>query len=229
MLQWLPESISTFGYKIDHVIQFIYLIVGVWFVAVQAILFAFLFKYRRGANVKPAYALGNTFKSLLWITVPVVAVFGFDVAIEAMQTPVWDEIKIERPANPDETIGVVGQQFFWEFHYAGVDGKVGTADDIKSMSDFYVPVNKKILVQLESTDVIHSFWLPNLRLKQDVVPGRRISAWFEANKTGTYEIGCAELCGGGHGNMRGMLHVVSQEEYRSQLEKLAAQGSEEIY
>lgn len=229
MLQWLPESISTFGYKIDRVIYVIYVIVGVWFIAVQAILFSFLFKYRRGAGVKPAYALGNTGKALLWIIVPVVLVLGFDVAIEAMQTPVWDEIKIDRPAHPDETIGVVGQQFSWEFHYAGPDGKLETPDDIKSMSDLYVPVGKKILVQLESLDVIHSFWLPNLRLKQDVVPGRRISAWFEAVKTGTYGIGCAELCGAGHGNMAGTLHVVSEDEYRSELAKLAAQGSEEIY
>lgn len=228
MMQWLPESISSYGHKIDDVIWLIYAIVGVWFVVVEVLLFGFLIYYRRSKSPKADYILGNTFKSLLWVIAPVILVALFDIGIEIKQMPVWDEIKIDRPANPDYTVRVVAQQFFWEFHYPGADGKLDTPDDLISTSDFYVPVNKKILVQLESLDVIHSFWVPSLRLKQDVVPGRRILAWFDTFKTGAYDIGCSQLCGVAHGNMRGELHVVSDTEFSDWLGKLPTEKDSQV-
>src|ERR671922_310118 len=98
--------------------------------------------------------------------------------------------------------------------YPGPDGKLNTEDDVKFDNDLHVPVNKVVRVHLTSKDVIHSFFLPSLRLKQDAVPGRTILVWFEATKPGKYELPCAELCGFGHSGMKGWLHVHSPEEYQ---------------
>lgn len=226
-VNWLPENISTYGHKIDHVIAVIYYIVGAWFIAVQAFLFYCLIRFRRRPGERAAYLTGNSFKSLAPLSLLVLVVAGFDVGIDLLQGPVWHEVKIERPANPDLTVRVMARQFFWDFVYPGPDGTLGTADDLTSPAKFTVPAHQKVLIELESKDVIHSFWVPELRLKQDIVPGRRIQGWFEAIKTGTFDIGCAELCGVGHGNMRGTLAVVTADEYAAWLEKLAQSGAEQ--
>lgn len=217
MMQWLPQSISTFGPKIDHVIYTIYVIVGVWFLLVEGILFYFLFRYRKKAGVKAGFVPGNTLASLAWVLVPAVIILGFDIGIDLVQGPVWHEIKIDRPANPDQRIKISGRQFAWEFTLPGKDGQLGTADDIESLNILAVPVGKKVQFALRSKDVIHSFWVPSLRLKQDAVPGREILGWFDTNKEGTYIIGCAELCGSGHGMMRGELRVLNEADYQKWL------------
>ena len=224
MLSWFPENISTYGSQIDHVINVIYYIVGVWFVIAQAVLFYFLFRYRNKGQ-KAAYEPGIGFKKLAWVIVPVILVLGFDLAIDVIQTPVWSHIKIDLPKNPDQRINITGKQFAWEFTHQGADNKLGTEDDIKTETDLYVPVNKKVVFELEAKDVLHSFWVPNLRLKQDAVPGRNIKGWFEATKTGSYGIGCAELCGVGHGNMKGTLHVLSQNDYAAWMKKTAEENA----
>jgi len=99
--------------------------------------------------------------------------------------------------------------------YPGLDGKFGTPDDYSQENLLHVPVNHVVQVTLMSKDVIHSFFLPNLRLKQDAVPGREITVWFNATKSGDYEIPCAELCGFGHSNMKGYLKVNTPEEFQA--------------
>jgi cytochrome c oxidase subunit 2 len=111
-------------------------------------------------------------------------------------------------------VQVTAKQFNWTFTYPGPDGIFGTADDLALENELHVPVNKIVRVSLRAEDVIHSFFLPNLRLKQDAVPGREIPAWFEATKTGRYEIPCAELCGFGHSGMLGYLTVHSVDDYQ---------------
>ena len=106
-----------------------------------------------------------------------------------------------------------GKQFNWEITYPGPDGKLDTKDDFKVDNEMHVPVNTVIRVRLTSNDVIHSFFLPNLRIKQDAVPGREVLVWFEAIKTGKYELPCAELCGFGHSGMLGWLYVDTPEAY----------------
>ncbi|MEE9171716.1 MAG: hypothetical protein V3U41_02260 [candidate division NC10 bacterium] len=113
----------------------------------------------------------------------------------------------------DVRVHVTGKQFNWEILYPGPDGRFGTADDLQVDNELHVPVGKIVRVTLKSKDVIHSFFLPNLRLKQDTMPGREIEAWFEATKPGVYEIPCAELCGFGHSGMLGHLTVHSAEDY----------------
>ena len=124
----------------------------------------------------------------------------------------WAKVKIDRP--PAElTIQVTGKQFEWEVVYPGPDGKFGTADDRQFLDELHVPVGKPVHIIFKSKDVIHSFFLPNFRLKQDMVPGRAIEGWFEATKPGKYELPCAELCGFGHSGMKGWLYVHPPAEY----------------
>lgn len=219
LFHWLPEDISTFGHGIDHVLKVIYYIVGAWFLAVQGVLFYFIFRYRRKEGRKATYQAGLSWKALYWVLIPAVVILGLDLAIDAIQAPVWRQIKEELPATPDQTIRITGKQFIWEFVHPGVDGRLDTPDDIQTLNQLTVPVHAKIVFELKAADVLHSFWVPNLRLKQDAVPGRTIKGWFEATKEGDFVIACAELCGSGHGIMRGELHILNPEDYQKWLKE----------
>jgi cytochrome c oxidase subunit 2 len=135
----------------------------------------------------------------------------------------WAEVKQGGPPG-DVFYKVVGKQFNWEITYAGLDGKLGTDDDFTIDNDLHVPVNKVVRLDLEASDVIHSFFLPNLRVKQDTVPGRTIKMWFVVTQTGEYEIPCAELCGFGHSGMKGTLYVHSEDDFQKWLSERAAGG-----
>jgi cytochrome c oxidase subunit 2 len=101
-----------------------------------------------------------------------------------------------------------------------------TSDDIQTLNQLTIPVARKIQFELLAEDVLHSLWIPNLRLKQDAVPGRTIRGWFEATKEGTYPIACAELCGSGHGTMKGELHVLGPPDYEKWLKENSPQSTE---
>lgn len=219
MLSWFPENISTYGHKIDHIIWLIYVIVGFWFLLAEGVLFAFLIRYRKREGHKASYETGESKSRLAWILVPVSIVFMLDIGIDFAQGPVWDEIKINVPQNPDQIVKITGKQFAWDFIMPGKDGELGTEDDIESPSQLTVPINQTIVFELEATDVIHSFWVPNMRLKQDAVPGRKIKGWFQAIKAGVYPIACAELCGVGHGNMKASLVILSDADYQKWIEE----------
>jgi cytochrome c oxidase subunit 2 len=135
-----------------------------------------------------------------------------------MSVSTWAKVKRQAP-DSDFELQVAAKQFNWDVVYPGADGKFGTDDDVKFDNDLHVPVNKVVRVHLSSKDVIHSFFLPNLRLKQDAVPGRTILVWFEATKPGKYELPCAELCGFGHSGMKGWLYVHTPEEYKKWAEE----------
>ncbi|MBI1909465.1 MAG: cytochrome c oxidase subunit II [Deltaproteobacteria bacterium] len=224
MLHWLPENISTYGHRIDGILQAIAWIVGVWFLLVEAVLFYFLIRYRRRPGVSATYQPGTKWRPLLWLLVPAILILGFDLGIDFMQGPVWTEIKQSLP-QPDQTIRIKGRQFVWEFTHPGRDGRLDTADDILATNQLTVPINTKIQFELQSADVIHSLWIPNLRLKQDAVPGRTIPGWFEATKEGTFPVACAELCGSGHGVMKGEMRVLNAANYQKWLEEETKIGS----
>ncbi|MBI2067728.1 MAG: cytochrome c oxidase subunit II [Deltaproteobacteria bacterium] len=212
MLDWLPENISTYGGAIDHVIRTIYYIVGAWFVLAEVVFLFFIFKYRRRPGRSATYQPGTSLKALAWILLPVALILGFDLAIEVVQAPVWEEIKQQLPI-ADYKVRVRGRQFVWDITHPGADGQFDSADDIQAVNQLVVPVNRKIVFELEAADVIHSLWIPHLRLKQDAVPGRTIRGWFEATQTGVFPLACAELCGSGHGMMKGELHVLNQPDF----------------
>ena len=96
---------------------------------------------------------------------------------------------------------------------------MGTPDDLQIVNELHVPIDEDVVIKIKSMDVLHSFFLPNLRVKQDTVPGMKQHVWFRANRAGTYDIVCAELCGWGHYKMRGSLTVESREDFDRWIEK----------
>lgn len=214
MFDWFPENISTFGGEIDHVFSLIFYIVGIGFLLGEGVIFYFLIKYRRREGKKAAFVHGNTLSQAAWILIPALIVLVLDLWIDFAGAKAYEKVKCDMPLT-DVVVQVTGKQFNWINTYPGPDGTFGTDDDFTQENDLHVPVNKVVRIILKSDDVIHSFFVPVLRLKQDLVPGREIEAWFEATETGKYEIGCAELCGYGHYTMRGLLYVHSEEEYAS--------------
>lgn len=204
----LPDRVSTYAAEIDTVYYVIYYITGVVFILVTVVLAWFLIKYRSQPGRRAIYSHGSTTLELVWTIVPAV-VF---ILIFLVSQSTWARIKIFPPRG-DVEVRVTAKQFGWEFLYTGPDGKFDTADDKTLEGDLHVPVDKVVRVYLRGKDVIHSFYIPVMRLKQDAVPGREIIAWFEATKTGKYEIPCAELCGVGHSGMKGWLTIHSAEDY----------------
>ncbi|RKU27511.1 cytochrome c oxidase subunit II [Candidatus Poribacteria bacterium] len=211
MLQWLPENISTFGQGVDNIFHIIYYITLVVFILVMGTLIIFLIKYRHQAGQKATYIEGSTTLEIVWTAATTVIVFG----LAMLSYPQWNQIKSpnEFPANPDVLVQVSGKQFNWDMTYPGPDNELGTDDDLELENELHVPVNAVVHIRLTAEDVIHSFFVPQLRLKQDALPNRFINVWFEATKTGRYEIPCAELCGFGHSGMLGYLNVHSQADY----------------
>jgi cytochrome c oxidase subunit 2 len=216
MMNWLPENVSTYGADVDGVIQLIFWIVGIWFLIALGVLLFFAFRFRYRPGQRAAYLPGRGARQLAFVLVPAVLVLGFDLMIDAASTRAWERIKIELPP-PGQVVRVSGKQYIWTFTHPGMDGVLDTSDDIVTENHLHVPLATVVHFQLESEDVIHSFFVPNMRLKQDAVPGRTITGWFEATRDGIYQIVCAELCGLGHTNMRGWLHVHKEESFRDWL------------
>jgi cytochrome c oxidase subunit 2 len=225
-----PEHIGTYGEDIDRLYKVILWITLATFVLTEGLLLAFLVMFRAKPGGKAVYTKGNHKLEVIWTIIPGAILFW----LALYQFGTWDKVKISKPA-PATTlqVHVFAQQFEWRFRYAGLDGKFGTADDVTptETSMLMVPVDTDVTVHLRSKDVLHSFFLPNLRLKQDTVPGLTISQWFRARKTTAkareerqnpafdFEIACAELCGLGHSKMRGRLVVVEENEFLDWLRK----------
>lgn len=218
MSAMLPQSASSYGPHVDGVIGLIFGIVGVWFLIALGTLLYFAIRYRRVEGRRAAYVPGNTLRQLAFVLVPCALVLGFDLAIDAVSAKVWEEIKVDLPEG-DLVVRVKSQQFVWTFVHPGKDGALDTADDVVIENNLHVPAGKTIHFELTSQDVIHSFCVPNFRLKQDAVPGRTFRGWFRATRPGTYQIVCAELCGIGHTNMRGWLHVHDEAGYAAWLDE----------
>jgi cytochrome c oxidase subunit 2 len=221
MQHWFPENVSTFGDDVDGIFWLIFYITTVWFFITEGLIVYFIIRYRRRPGRKAVYAAGDSWSQLAWVLVPLAVVVVLDLIIDIRGADVWAKVKLQRPA-ADVIVRAVGKQFNWAFVYPGADGKFDTDDDLTTDNELHVPVGKPINVLLTSKDVIHSFFLPHFRLKQDAMPGREIPVWFEATKTGEFEIPCAELCGFGHSGMKGMLFVHSDEEYQKWLKDKSA-------
>jgi len=205
---WLPENVSTYGREIDWLFHLIYYITGVTAILVFATMLVFLVMYRDRPGRRARYTHGNTTLEIVWTVVPALIL----VVLTLLSVPAWSKIKMTMPET-DFVVQVTAKQFNWQVTYPGADGKFGTADDKTLLDEMHVPVNKVVRVILRSQDVIHSFFVPQFRMKQDAVPGREIRQWFEATKPGRYEWPCAELCGFGHSGMRGWIYVHTPDEY----------------
>jgi cytochrome c oxidase subunit 2 len=179
MLRWLPENISTYGQGVDSLFSLIYWITVVAFVAVIGTLIVFLIKYRFQEGRRAEYIEGSNTLEITWTAVTTVIVFG----LAMLSLPQWSKIKFfsEFP-DPDVTVQVTAKQFNWDMLYPGPDGEFGGEDDLELENMLHVPVNKVVHIRMTSEDAIHSFFVPQLRLKQDVLPNRFITVWFEATK-----------------------------------------------
>ena len=218
----LPEQASTFAPEIDGMFHLIMWITGVIFVIVEVILVFFLWRYRHREGRVATYTHGNNRLEVIWTIVPALIC----VMLALLSRRIWEQIKEKMPHDAVE-VQVVGEQFAWNFRYPGPDGKFDTADDILTLNQLHFPVGKPVIVTLTSKDVIHSFFLPEFRVKQDAVPGMRTRIWFEGNKVGHWEIACAELCGLGHFRMKGFVTVDTPEDYQKWLvEQAASQAAE---
>jgi cytochrome c oxidase subunit II len=209
--QW-AQSAGSYAGDIDGLIWLVTIIVGFWFFAAQGMFFWLIFRFRKQEGVPAQYVTGKEPHLKRWINIPHFLVLVCDVLIIAAAIKVWVAVKQTMPP-VDEQIRVVGQQWAWTFVQPGLDGKLDTPDDIVTTDDLHVQVGKTYQFLLESKDVLHSFSVPVFRLKQDVVPGRTITGWFKAIKTGTFDIQCAEICGIGHGVMSGRIHIEDAAEH----------------
>ena len=220
MRWWLPDAGSTFAGPIDTMFLVILIITGIALVLVEVGVVTFVLRYRARPGRKAFYTHGSTRAEVIWTAIPAVTM----VALGLVSNHYWVWMKDKKSVPPNAIpYGVHGKQFEWEVSYAGADGKLGTEDDFTVRNQLHIPVNQPVAVELTSEDVIHSFFVPEFRVKQDAVPGMHITAWFQATKTGEFEIGCAELCGMGHYKMHAKVTVQSQADFDAWLAK-AAQG-----
>ncbi len=221
-MKLFPENISTYGNEIDELFYLILILAGIAFIISLFILFYPLVKYHYKKIPRAEYITGTGWKQLKWIALPLILLGFCDFAILTKEHGTWVEI-MKAPEQYDFHISATGRQWNWIFQYPGPDGKLYTGDDVfvdEQNSELHVPVNKTVMVDIKARDVLHSFFLPNLRFKYDAIPGRTVVRWFNATKTGKYEINCAEICGVLHSKMRNYLVVDSQEDFEKYLQNL---------
>ena len=222
MQDWvMPESISTYGDRVDAIFNLILVITGVTFLATEGILLYESFAFIRQRGMKAQYIHGSHKLEMWWTIIPAVILFFLAIS----QTSLWSEVKMRDLSVGDAYhVRVMAKQFEWNFLYPGPDGKFDTADDVFSINELRIPVHQQVFLQMRSYDVIHSLYLPYVRFKQDVVPGMTVSGWVEITKTTAmarldrkdpnfeYEIACAELCGNQHYSMRARLTIEEAPE-----------------
>lgn len=224
----MPPSLSTAGETIDGLFNGIHLLAVVILLGTGGTIGYVLWRFdsRRNPDGKAQYFSHHTTLELIWTLVP----GSILVFLAFYQMNAWSENKMVRPTTVvdgiEEKTGplvlVKAKQFGWEFHYPGDDGLLETADDLYVEGLLVVPRGRDVVLQLESRDVIHSFFVPELRLKQDVVPGMSQFVWFNANQTSEVDILCTELCGWGHYKMKARLRIVEPEQFTAYTDNLKA-------
>lgn len=236
----LPVQASTHAASIDEMTGLVHWLMLVLFVGWGAYFVYVLFRFRKRANPKASYegAKGKFAKGTEYAVVVAEMVLLFGYAL-----PGWSQRVGAFPSeNEAVVVHVVGEQFAWNVHYPGADARFGSRkiglvsadnplgldrtdplakDDITDINNMTLPIDRPVLVRLTSKDVIHSFGLVEMRVKQDAVPGMDMPVWFIPNRPGTYEIACSQLCGLGHFRMRGFVHVKSAAEYQGFLDEAA--------
>jgi cytochrome c oxidase subunit 2 len=228
---WFPVAISAHAVAYDAQFMRTLIVVGVIFFLAQAALGFVIVRYRDNGRRTVVYSHGNNRLETIWTTATAVLFLGLTV----LGTKIWAGVQFDAAPPDAMTIQVMAKQFAWNFRYPGPDGKFGHTDlklvndaagnpfgiddhdpagkdDITSAS-LKIPVGKPVKLMLQSRDVIHNFFVRELRVKQDVVPGMEIPLHFQADRVGVYEVPCSELCGLGHFQMRTTIQVLTQEAF----------------
>ncbi len=237
---WFPQSITHLGNEVDAQFVRTLMICGVVFTMSQLGLAYAIFRFR-DRGIRAQYSHGNNALEFVWTAATIVMFLGLGLYARSS----WAEMHF-REAKPGALkIQAMGQQFAWNFRYPGADGVFGrsilksnnnsgtdpfsvdesdpAAKDDVITSVIAVPVNEEVELTLFAKDVIHSFFVRELRIKQDLVPGMRIPIHFTATKVGDYELYCAELCGLGHQRMRSVLKVMARPDFENWLKQQAAE------
>ncbi len=234
---WAPPLASHHGAGIDAMIRFLLVTTGLMFLAGHVMLGLLVWRGARRSRITLRLAPA---KAERWVavTLGLLMTFVAEGGVLAIGLPVFEEYFGDIPHDAVQ-LEVTAQQFAWNVRYPGADGIFGrtdvalidtnnpigldrndpaAADDTLTINQITVPVNQPVKVILRSRDVIHSFFLPNFRVKQDAVPGMTIEIWFTPTREGRFEIPCTELCGLGHYRMKGFLNVVSRSEFQAFLQ-----------
>lgn len=178
---WLPYSASTYADDVDKLYRLIFWTTTGMFVLTEGLLLVFCIIYRRRPGHRPTYTHGNNTAEIAWTIVPALMLLGLAV----LQIPTWNAIKKDFPAATDPDVTVIdfmGEQYKWNVRYPGSKAKYKGEYEYTNLSNVHVPFGNKTLFNLRSKDVIHSIFIPHMRVKQDTVPGLRQKAWFKANR-----------------------------------------------
>ena len=235
----LPFDASAHGAAMDRLIYIIHGVMAVLFVGWFIFLILALIRFRARDGHKATYRIDH-FKAPTYVEVIVALIEG--LLLVGFSFPIFNQFKTALPpADKALQVRVVAEQFAWNVHYPGADGIFGKTDihqinptnpvgldssdpaakdDIVAINQFHIPVNQPVIARLSSKDVIHSFSIPVMRVKQDVIPGQVIPISFEAKKTGEFEIACAQLCGLGHYRMRGFFTVETEDQFQEWLKSM---------
>jgi cytochrome c oxidase subunit 2 len=207
----MPDQASTVAAQVDHL--FYYLLAVFFFfatlIATLIVYFSVVYR-RRSPDDEPTPVHGSLALELIWTIIP----FAISMTIFAWGASLF--VTLRRPPNDALQVFVVGRQWMW---------KVQHLEGNREINELHVPVGRAVKLLLTSEDVIHSFYVPAFRIKEDAVPGRYTTAWFEATKPGTYHLFCAEYCGTQHSGMIGRIVVLDPSEYQTWLASGAAFGT----
>lgn len=222
----LPHDASAEGHRVDWLIKSTNVFVFLLFVVMCVWIGYAVFKHNK--DHKAEYDHGDS-KHHISIALGVSALIFFVVdgnlwfnsSID-VNSVFWNHGAADQKPNAVR-IEINAHQWAWDARYAGPDGKFNTPDDVVTLNDIRVPIGAPIVLQLASTDVIHNFYLPNFRIKQDAMPGMINRMWFQAKETGEFDIGCSQHCGTHHYKMKGRLTVLEPEAYKNWIAELSAQ------
>ena len=241
MNKFLPPAASSHAPAIDGMLGHIHLVLLLLFAGWGCYYLYLLIRYRSGRHPR-AKREGTRGRLAILFTAGIVLTEGF--LLVAAGLPLWFERTARRPSGDSPlVVRVVAEQFAWHVHYSGEDGQFGETslklvsgtnpigldrssrfgrDDLVIPGELHLPVNRPVIAELSSKDVIHSFGIPAMRVKQDVTPGLRTPVWFTPTLEGQFEIACSQLCGLGHYRMRGVITVESDAAFRKFLTDEAA-------
>ena len=212
MVERLVASAASFAPHIDGLILLIAVLVGFWFILTEAVFFWLILRFRARDGQRAEYITGEEKSQKRWITIPHMLVLVCDIFIVVGAVRVWYEVKQHLP-EAQQTVRVIGQQWAWSFVHPGPDGRLDTADDIKTVDELHLQKDVTYHFELTSRDVLHSLSIPAFRLRQDAIPGRVIRGWFRPTKTGVHDFQCAEICGIGHGIMAAKVYIETPDEH----------------
>ena len=223
----LPRDVSEYGHHIDWLIEVTGVFTAILFVIMVVwMIWACLQHNEKHEAEYDHGASKHSIKTAVLLSAVIFFVVDGNLFYNSTTDTFrlfWNHDGVEN--NPQAVkIQINAHQWAWDARYAGPDGKFNTKDDVITLNDIRVPVGAPVLLQMVSPDVIHSFYLPNLRIKQDAMPGMINRMWFQAKQTGEFEIGCAQHCGVNHYKMKGILTVLTPEEFKTWATEQSAIG-----